>query len=205
MGIMRRETDQEFLERVVVINRVTKVVKGGRRFSFSALVVAGDGKGQVGVGKGKASEVPESINKAGRVAKKAFIKVPLRDQRTIPHEIIGKFGASQVVLRPAGPGTGVIAGGPVRAVLECIGVKDILTKRMGSRNPHNVVHATLNGLQKIIAIRESRSHPPSFLKKKEKPSSVKGESSSSAEQIEKTDSVSKAEPSQPETPTNGMV
>ena len=152
----QQDTDQEFLERVVTINRVTKVVKGGRRFSFSALVVAGDGKGQVGIGKGKASEVPESINKAGRVAKKAFIKVPLRDQRTIPHEIIGKFGASQVVLRPAGPGTGVIAGGPVRAVLECIGVRDILTKRMGSRNPHNVVNATLNGLQKIKEISEKR-------------------------------------------------
>ena len=153
-------TDQEFLERVVTINRVTKVVKGGRRFAFSALVVAGDGKGQVGIGKGKASEVPESINKAGRVAKKAFMKVPLKNQRTIPHEIIGKFGASQVVLRPAGPGTGVIAGGPVRAVLECIGVRDILTKRMGSRNPHNVVNATLNGLRKIKEIREKQQMRP---------------------------------------------
>ncbi len=152
----QQNTEQEFLERVVVINRVTKVVKGGRRFSFSALVVAGDGKGQVGVGTGKASEVPESINKAGRIAKKSFIQVPLRGQRTIPHEIIGKFGASQVVLRPAGPGTGVIAGGPVRAVLECIGIRDILTKRMGSRNPHNVVYATLNGLQQIIEIKEKR-------------------------------------------------
>lgn len=150
-------TGQEFLETVVAVNRVTKVVKGGRRFSFSALVVAGDGKGQVGVGTGKASEVPESINKASRIAKKSFRKVPLKDQRTIPHEIIGRFGASQVVLRPAGPGTGVIAGGPVRAVLECIGVKDILTKRMGSRNPHNVVHATLNGLQQLIEIKSRRS------------------------------------------------
>ena len=202
---MRRETDQEFLERVVVINRVTKVVKGGRRFSFSALVVAGDGKGQVGVGKGKASEVPESINKAGRVAKKAFIKVPLRDQRTIPHEIIGKFGASQVVLRPAGPGTGVIAGGPVRAVLECIGVKDILTKRMGSRNPHNVVHATLNGLQKIIAIRERRPKP-SFSDRKEKAEDTKQESLSGAEQSgtkkEKTGSAPAEEQGQQAKPTN---
>ena len=161
----QQDTEQEFLERVVTINRVTKVVKGGRRFAFSALVVAGDGKGQVGIGKGKASEVPESINKAGRVAKKAFMKVPLKDQRTIPHEIVGKFGASQVVLRPAGPGTGVIAGGPVRAVLECIGVRDILTKRMGSRNPHNVVNATLNGLQKIKDINEKRHLLSSFQKK----------------------------------------
>ena len=152
----QQNMEQEFLERVVAINRVTKVVKGGRRFSFSALVVAGDGKGKVGIGTGKASEVPESINKAGRIAKKSFMNVPLRDQRTIPHEIVGKFGASRVVLRPAGPGTGVIAGGPVRAVLECIGVKDILTKRMGSRNPHNVVHATINGLQQLIAIKEKR-------------------------------------------------
>ena len=120
-------------------------------------MVVGDGKGQVGIGTGKANEVPESINKAGRIAKKSFKKVPLKDQRTIPHEIIGKFGASKVMLRPAGPGTGVIAGGPVRAVLECIGVKDILTKRIGSRNPHNVINATLNGLQQLVEIREKRS------------------------------------------------
>ena len=155
--MQQKDMEQDFLERVVSINRVTKVVKGGRRFSFSALVVVGDGKGQVGIGTGKANEVPESINKAGRIAKKSFQKIPLKDQRTIPHEIIGKFGASKVVLRPAGPGTGVIAGGPVRAVLECIGVKDILTKRIGSRNPHNVINATLNGLQQLVTIREKRS------------------------------------------------
>ena len=141
--------DQEFNERVVAINRVTKVVKGGRRFSFSALVVAGDGQGRVGFGTGKASEVPESIGKASRIAKKSLIEVRLQDQRTIPHQVIGNFGASKIVLKPAGPGTGVIAGGPARAVLECIGVKDILTKQIGSRNPHNVVKATLNGLEQL--------------------------------------------------------
>ena len=156
MDIQQQDMEQEFLERVVSINRVTKVVKGGRRFSFSALVVAGDGKGKVGVGTGKANEVPESIKKANRIAKKSFLSIPMKDQRTIPHEIIGQFGASKVVLRPAGPGTGVIAGGPVRAVLECMGVKDILTKRMGSRNAHNVVNATLNGLQKLIEINNKR-------------------------------------------------
>ncbi len=145
-------SDQEFIERVVAINRVTKVVKGGRRFSFSALVVAGDGKGRVGIGTGKANEVPESISKATRIAKKSFMQVPLKEDRTIAHDIVGKFGASLVVLKPASGGTGVIAGGPVRAVLECVGVKDILTKRLGSRNPHNVVHACLNGLSQLISL-----------------------------------------------------
>ena len=162
---MQQQTEQEFHERVVTINRVTKVVKGGRRFSFAALVVAGDGKGQVGIGTGKASEVPESISKAARIAKKSFITVPLKEQRTISHEIIGRFGASKVVLRPAAPGTGVIAGGPVRAVLECVGVKDILTKRLGSRNPHNVVHATFNGIEKLIQLRKSVQSNEKLMKK----------------------------------------
>lgn len=175
MDIQQQDMEQEFLERVVSINRVTKVVKGGRRFSFSALVIAGDGKGQVGIGTGKANEVPESIKKANRIAKKSFLSIPMKDQRTIPHEIIGQFGASKVVLRPAGPGTGVIAGGPVRAVLECMGVKDILTKRMGSRNPHNVVNATLNGLQKLVEINKKRNVFSELKRQKKKTGKAKEE------------------------------
>lgn len=136
------------IDRVVYINRTAKVVKGGRRFSFSALVVVGDGKGHVGIGLGKANEVPEAIRKGGDQAKKNLIKVPLRDS-TIPHEVTGKFGASTVILKPASEGTGVIAGGPVRAVMESLGVKDILSKAIGSSNSHNVVKATVNGLMKL--------------------------------------------------------
>jgi small subunit ribosomal protein S5 len=143
----------EFEERVVAINRVTKVVKGGRRFSFAALVVVGNGTGEVGFGTGKAGEVPEAIGKASRAAKKSS-KVMSLKQGTIPHEVIGTFGAAKVIMKPAAPGTGVIAGGAVRAVLESVGVKDILTKCVGTRNPHNAVRATLDGLMQLKAVTE---------------------------------------------------
>lgn len=144
------EVQGDFQERVVAINRVAKVVKGGRRFSFSALVVAGTGNGDVGMGTGKAGEVPEAIGKASRIAKKTMKTMALKEGRTIPHEVIGEFGAAKVILIPAAPGTGVIAGGPVRAVLETVGIKDILTKCVGTRNPHNAVRATLNGLEQLM-------------------------------------------------------
>ena len=146
---MENKVASEFEERVVAINRVTKVVKGGRRFSFAALVVIGDKNGQVGFGTGKAGEVPEAIGKASRAAKKASHAMELKDGRTIPHEVIGKFGAAKVVMKPAAPGTGVIAGGAVRAILESVGVRDILTKCVGTRNPHNAVRATLDGLRQL--------------------------------------------------------
>lgn len=145
-------------ERVVAINRVAKVVKGGRRFSFSALVVAGNGTGQVGFGTGKAGEVPEAIGKAGRIAKKSQKTMNLKENRTIPHQVMGKFGAARVILIPASPGTGVIAGGPVRAVLEAVGIKDILTKCVGTTNPHNAVRATMNGLEQLILARPTKSN-----------------------------------------------
>jgi small subunit ribosomal protein S5 len=141
------------VDRLVSVNRVAKVVKGGRRFGFSALVVVGDGKGRVGYGSGKAREVPEAVRKATEQAKRGMIRVPLRQGRTLHHDIIGHFGAGRVLLRTAPPGTGIIAGGPMRAVCEALGIHDVVGKSLGSTNPHNMVKATFDALVHVVSPR----------------------------------------------------
>jgi len=149
----REERDSEFVDKLVHINRVAKVVKGGKRFGFAALVVVGDQKGRVGFGHGKAREVPEAVRKATESAKRGLIRVPLREGRTLHHDIDGRWGAGKVVLRAAPPGTGIIAGGPMRAVFESVGMQDVVAKSKGSSNPYNMVRATFDALKKQVSPR----------------------------------------------------
>ncbi|HYC05770.1 MAG TPA: 30S ribosomal protein S5 [Azospirillaceae bacterium] len=160
-GQPREREESELVEKLVGINRVAKVVKGGRRFGFAALVVVGDAKGRVGVGSGKAREVPEAIRKATDQAKRSMIRVPLREGRTLHHDSFGHFGAGRVVLRAAPPGTGIIAGGPMRAIFEALGVQDVVTKSIGTSNPHNMIKATFDALSgstspRAVAARRGR-------------------------------------------------
>ncbi|MEE8499119.1 MAG: 30S ribosomal protein S5 [Kiloniellales bacterium] len=148
-----KREDADLIEKLVGINRVAKVVKGGRRFGFAALVVVGDGRGRVGYGHGKAREVPEAIRKATEQAKRSMIRVPLREGRTLHHDIKGRFGAGHVVMRPAGQGTGIIAGGPMRAIFESLGIQDVVAKSVGTSNPYNMIKATFEGLQRSASPR----------------------------------------------------
>lgn len=156
--------ENELIEKLVSVNRVAKVVKGGRRFGFAALIVVGDGKGRVGYGTGKAREVPEAVKKANDQARKSLVKIPLREGRTLHHDITGHYGSGRVHMRSAEPGTGIIAGGPARAVFEALGVADVVAKSVGSSNPHNLVKATIAGLRdsqspRTVAARRSKKVP----------------------------------------------
>ena len=146
---MFENENKDFIERLITINRVAKVVKGGRRFGFAAIMVVGDSNGKVGYGTGKAKEVPEAVRKATEDAKTKMIRVHLKDNRTLHHDIVGKFGAGKVILRSAAPGTGIIAGGPMRALFESLGIKDIVAKSTGSSNPHNMIKATFDAFKKL--------------------------------------------------------
>ncbi len=148
-----RGEDSDHIEKLVSINRVAKVVKGGRRFGFAAIMVVGDGKGRAGYGAGKAREVPEAIRKATEQAKREMVRVPLREGRTLHHDVAGRYGAGRVVMRAAPAGTGVIAGGPMRAIFECLGVHDVVAKSIGTSNPHNMIKATFEGLSRLCAPR----------------------------------------------------
>ena len=152
-----REAESEFIEKLVAVNRVAKVQKGGRRFGFAALVVVGDGRGRVGTGHSKAKEVPDAIKKATDQAKRNMIRIPLRDGRTVHHDVVGVYGAGRVKLRTAPTGTGIIAGGPMRAVFECLGIQDVVAKAVGSRNPYNMVNATFDALQQMQSPRQIAS------------------------------------------------
>jgi small subunit ribosomal protein S5 len=156
-GRNREEETPEFADRLVAINRVSKTTKGGKNFGFAALVVVGDQRGRVGFGKGKAKEVPEGIRKGTEAAKRAMIRVPLKEGRTLHHDIEGRHGAGKVIMRTAPEGTGIIAGGPMRAVFEMLGIKDIVAKSTGSQNPYNMIRATMDGLQKLQSPRQVAS------------------------------------------------
>src|SRR6059058_1013824 len=173
-GDGQQREDSEFAEKLVNINRVAKVVKGGRRFGFAALVVVGDRKGRVGYGAGKAREVPEAIRKATKRAKRGMIRVPMKEGRTLHHDVIGRYGAGEVVLRSASAGTGIIAGGPLRAVFETLGIGDVVAKSLGSRNPHNMVKATFAALHKVasprsVATRRGKKVPELFGRRDQHP------------------------------------